>query len=521
MKHIFKIIFLALNIFACTFQQNFAMTPDRLLNFSERIKQQAEQNARAMAQESANRQRNLAQAQRELAILTTNNPHPTVEAAGRIAELQANITNLQSQETRANALDDAGLKLASGLGNWATNTLNQQNKNSEIRAEAEGRAKESLAKGLMANEGALQRLQYITEPKTLGLICLTIIGIIGGYYAVNLTYEEIKKRLGVPELVDETSRAGFWQNIVSMFSNEAPQDVNPTQEIILSPEKATIAGRLADDAKETNALHLPYQNALFEGPPGTGKTAFAKILAYYSGMDYAILSGSRFAQFKSKDSIKELFKIISWAEANDRGTIIFIDEADALFRDRKTLKADAIKFLEAFLSKTGGNSDKFMIIFATNYADELDTAILDRIHKIINFPLPELAEREKILQLKINKYIANDTRTYTKDDNEVTETLSIASDITPEYLNSIAQKMENFSGRSIDYAVAEMRLRCYRSGKNILTKEIVDMVINEKIAQVLKNKKTSDYQELRHKQKLATTQPAFIEPTASLIEATA
>ena len=216
-----------------------------------------------------------------------------------------------------------------------------------------------------------------------------------------------------------------------------------------------------------------------------------------------------------------MFKIISWAEANDRGTIIFIDEAYALFRDRKTLKADAIKFLEAFLSKTGGNSDKFMMIFATNYADELDTAILDRIHKIINFPLPELAEREKILQLKINKYIANDTRTYTKDDNEVTETLSIASDITPEYLNSIAQKMENFSGRSIDYAVAEMRLRCYRSGKNILTKEIVDMVINEKIAQVLKNKKTSDYQELRHKQKLATTQPAFIEPTASLIEATA
>jgi ATPase family AAA domain-containing protein 3A/B len=221
-------------------------------------------------------------------------------------------------------------------------------------------------------------------------------------------------------------------------------------------------------------------------------------------MDYAILSGSRFAQFESEKAVTELFKILKWAKKNDRGTILFFDEADACFRDRKILDQNGINFVNAFLSETGTNSDKFMFVFASNYESELDSAILSRIHKKIQFPLPALPEREKILNQKITKYIINDKRTYLKNDKEVTETLSIADDVTPEYLYTIAQKIEGFSGRDIDYAVSEMRMRSYRSGNNTLTRNIIEMVITEKVAEVAKDKKISTYQDKKIAQKLAS-----------------
>ena len=51
-----------------------------------------------------------------------------------------------------------------------------------------------------------------------------------------------------------------------------------------------------------------YRNLMFHGPPGTGKTMFAKKLAMHSGMDYAILTGGDVAPM-GRDGVTAVHKV--------------------------------------------------------------------------------------------------------------------------------------------------------------------------------------------------------------------
>ena len=50
-------------------------------------------------------------------------------------------------------------------------------------------------------------------------------------------------------------------------------------------------------------------------------------------MEFALFSGSDIAPL-GNDAILEINHIFDWAESSKKGTILFIDEADALFRKR-------------------------------------------------------------------------------------------------------------------------------------------------------------------------------------------
>ena len=116
--------------------------------------------------------------------------------------------------------------------------------------------------------------------------------------------------------------------------------------------------------RKTNVA--PLRNVCFYGPPGTGKTLFAKKLSYYSGMDYAIFSGSDVIPLGSS-GVQEINKVFDWAGSNPRGTILFIDEADALFRKRETNMSENLRnAINCFLNRTGTPSHRFMLVLATN-----------------------------------------------------------------------------------------------------------------------------------------------------------
>jgi len=61
--------------------------------------------------------------------------------------------------------------------------------------------------------------------------------------------------------------------------------------------------------------------------------------------------------------------------------------------------------LNAFLYRTGESSKKFMVILASNQPEQLDWAINDRVDEIVEFALPGLEERERILEQYFDKYI--------------------------------------------------------------------------------------------------------------------
>lgn len=128
------------------------------------------------------------------------------------------------------------------------------------------------------------------------------------------------------------------------------------------------------------------RGVLFYGPPGTGKTLTARALAKSAHWAFISVSGM--------DLITDPKRIDSVvAEASElRPCIVFIDEADDVFRDRRySQSATVTNKLLAALDGSGGKIPDVLFIAATNHPDEMDSAALrgGRFTEKILFALPD------------------------------------------------------------------------------------------------------------------------------------
>lgn len=135
----------------------------------------------------------------------------------------------------------------------------------------------------------------------------------------------------------------------------------------------------------------------FYGPPGTGKTLTAEALA--GSLSLSILSIS-IADLESKfmgetaKNIAALFK-----QAANENAVLFFDEADTLLGKRLSSVTQGIdnevnsmrSTLLIELEKHPG-----IVIFATNFVKNYDSAFLSRITHHIGFTLPGESERKHI-----------------------------------------------------------------------------------------------------------------------------
>ncbi|MDT1061998.1 ATP-binding protein [Paracoccus sp. CPCC 101403] len=148
---------------------------------------------------------------------------------------------------------------------------------------------------------------------------------------------------------------------------------------------------LPRDAGEANGLTL-----LFSGPPGGGKTFAARCLANALGLNLYRTDLSQLVSKYIGETEKNLSRIFDEAEAGHG--ILFFDEADAVFGKRSDVK-DAhdryanieVGFLLQRLENFGG-----VTILATNLRANLDPAFTRRMQFIIDFPMPQQAEREEL-----------------------------------------------------------------------------------------------------------------------------
>jgi len=135
---------------------------------------------------------------------------------------------------------------------------------------------------------------------------------------------------------------------------------------------------------------------LFSGPPGTGKTMAAEIIARELDMEIYKVDTSQIISKYIGETEKNLQEI--FAEASSSYAVLFFDEADAIFGKRSEVK-DAhdryanteVAFLLQKMEEYGGIS-----ILATNYLQNIDEAFLRRINYIIRFPFPDEEQRERI-----------------------------------------------------------------------------------------------------------------------------
>jgi transitional endoplasmic reticulum ATPase len=147
----------------------------------------------------------------------------------------------------------------------------------------------------------------------------------------------------------------------------------------------------------------PPTGLLLAGPPGTGKTTVAKVLAAQARSSFYPISGADVMSKwvgESEGNIRRLFE----RARENRPSIIFIDEIDAIAAKRGEFQVHdtQVNQLLAEIDGVAGQRGVF-IIGATNRPDQLDPALLrgGRLSRTIVLALPDEAARLAILKLNV------------------------------------------------------------------------------------------------------------------------
>lgn len=135
---------------------------------------------------------------------------------------------------------------------------------------------------------------------------------------------------------------------------------------------------------------------LFSGPPGTGKTMAAEVIANALQMDlYRIDLASVVSKYIGETE-KNLSRIFREAEYSD--AILFFDEADALFGKRSEVKDAHDRYANIEINYLLQQIESFegVVVLATNMRQHLDEAFLRRIQIVVEFPVPAREDRLRI-----------------------------------------------------------------------------------------------------------------------------
>ncbi|VVC42503.1 ATPase, AAA-type, core,AAA+ ATPase domain,P-loop containing nucleoside triphosphate hydrolase,ATPase family [Cinara cedri] len=242
-----------------------------------------------------------------------------------------------------------------------------------------------------------------------GGLSLLALGIYSAKGFTSVTAKYVESRLGKPSLVRETSRFALLDAVrhpILTMKELKIKKSSALKDVILPPKLESRLGDVAIATLNTKKNRGMYRNILMYGPPGTGKTLFAKKLAMHSGMDYAILTGGDVAPL-GKDGVTEMHKVFDWANNSRKGLLLFVDEADAFLRKRSSemISENLRATLNAFLYRTGDQSNKFMLVLASNTPEQFDWAVNDRLDEMVEFGLPGKEERERLIMLYFDKYV--------------------------------------------------------------------------------------------------------------------
>jgi len=214
------------------------------------------------------------------------------------------------------------------------------------------------------------------------------------------------------------------------------------------------------------------KGVLLMGPPGTGKTLLAKAVAGEANVPFFSISGSDFVEMfvgVGASRVRDLFEQGKRAaKQSGRGAIIFIDEIDAVGRQRfagiggghdereQTLNALLVE-MDGFDTQEG-----VILIGATNRPDVLDPALLrpGRFDRTIVVARPDIVGREAILKVHVRN-------------------IKLAPEVN---LGKLARQTPGFSGADLANLVNEAALLAARHDKEAVGQNELESSIERVMA---------------------------------------
>ena len=150
--------------------------------------------------------------------------------------------------------------------------------------------------------------------------------------------------------------------------------------------------------------------ALFSGPPGTGKTMVASIIARELGQELYQIDLSRVVSKWIGETEKNLARVFDAAEGAN--VLLLFDEADSLFAKRTDVKSSNDRHSNAEVNYLLQRVERFegICLLTTNFEGSIDPAFKRRLAFRMMFSLPDEKERELLWRRMIpkNAQIAGD-----------------------------------------------------------------------------------------------------------------
>lgn len=141
---------------------------------------------------------------------------------------------------------------------------------------------------------------------------------------------------------------------------------------------------------------------LFYGPPGCGKTFFAKHFAEEVGFNFIHVNPGTLKSRYVNATEENISKMFQEAEKN-APTIIFIEEISGLFPSRDSdaheMSKNAVDAMLAEMDRTGERG--IFVLCATNYPERVDSALLraGRLDKKVYISPPDFEARKAMFEL--------------------------------------------------------------------------------------------------------------------------
>ncbi len=149
---------------------------------------------------------------------------------------------------------------------------------------------------------------------------------------------------------------------------------------------------------------------LFAGPPGTGKTMAAEIMARQLKLPMYRIDLSQIVNKYIGETEKNLKRVFDAAEISDM--VLFFDEADSLFGKRTEVSDSRDRYANLEVSYLLERMERYkgLAILATNRKRDLDEAFMRRIRYVIDFPVPGEPERAAIWNQVIPHDVAESSK---------------------------------------------------------------------------------------------------------------